>query len=177
MGRMLRLVSFLLVLQMLFLADLHFAVAADPPQLAPAPAPAPEIAGTHSSSPIGLPPSPETGAPSPGPSSEYNSPPAPTPSDLGSTPSPTPSPEISSPAPTPDASDINHNAKGAAQDETVNSDPATSGGGLTGGQKAGVAVGIIAAACIVGLAGIVYKKRQDNIRRTQYGYAVRRELL
>lgn len=54
---------------------------------------------------------------------------------------------------------------------------ASAGGGMNGGKKAGIAVGVIAAACLVGLGGLVYKKRQDNIRRSQYGYAARRELL
>lgn len=50
-------------------------------------------------------------------------------------------------------------------------------GGLKGGQKAGIALGVIIGVGVVGLAAFVYKKRQDNIRRTQYGYAARRELL
>ncbi|KAL0390113.1 UNVERIFIED_CONTAM: hypothetical protein Scaly_0368400 [Sesamum calycinum] len=52
-----------------------------------------------------------------------------------------------------------------------------SSGGMSGGKKAGVAIGVISAACIVGLGALVYKKRQQNIRRAQYGYAARREFL
>ncbi|GLU11790.1 hypothetical protein SLE2022_285120 [Rubroshorea leprosula] len=52
-----------------------------------------------------------------------------------------------------------------------------SDGGMSGGKKAGIVVGVVAAACLVGMAGMVYKKRQENIRRSQYGYSARREIL
>ncbi|KAK9279582.1 hypothetical protein L1049_013261 [Liquidambar formosana] len=51
------------------------------------------------------------------------------------------------------------------------------GGGLSGKKKAGIAVAVIVVACVVVFGGVVYKKRQDNIRRSQYGYAARREIL
>ena len=40
-----------------------------------------------------------------------------------------------------------------------------------GGKKAGIAVGAIAAASMVGVAGYVLKKRRENIRRSRYEYA------
>lgn len=48
---------------------------------------------------------------------------------------------------------------------------------MTKGQKAGAALGTIAAVCIVALAAILYRKRQQNIQRSQYGYAARSEML
>lgn len=44
---------------------------------------------------------------------------------------------------------------------------------MSGGKKAGIAIGVIAAAAAVGLAAVVYKKRQENIRRSRYGYNAR----
>jgi hypothetical protein len=68
------------------------------------------------------------------------------------------------------ASDINVKA-GSEGDEEEESE------GMSGGKKAGIAAAVIGAACLVGFGGLVYKKRQDNIRRSAYGYAARRELL
>ncbi|KAJ4978434.1 hypothetical protein NE237_009214 [Protea cynaroides] len=175
MGRTLTLCSSLLFLVMLLFADLHLAIAADLHEISPSPAPAPESGGIDSPSPTALPPSPESGAPSSdaAPSPDY-SPPAPPPSDLVPSPSPTPAPAPSSPAPSPS---VHSDIKGAVQDETADSKGSSSDGGLKTGEKAGIATGVIAAVCVVGIFGIIYKKRQDNIRRSQYGYAVRRELL
>ncbi|KAK7402131.1 hypothetical protein VNO78_14151 [Psophocarpus tetragonolobus] len=53
----------------------------------------------------------------------------------------------------------------------------SSRGGLSGSKKAGIAIGVIVAASVIVLAGLVYKKRNHNIRRSQYAYAVRREFL
>lgn len=50
-------------------------------------------------------------------------------------------------------------------------------GGMKGGKKAGIVFGVAAAACVVGFGGVVYKKRQQNIRRAQYGYAARSDFL
>ncbi|KAE8732987.1 Disulfide isomerase L-2 isoform 1 [Hibiscus syriacus] len=102
-----------------------------------------------------------------------SSPPAPSPSDLeqgGSPPSP------SSPAPSPEeASDINHSNVNA--DVGEENTGGGGGGGMSGGKKAGIVVAVVVAACLVVVGGLVYKKRQDNIRRSQYGYAARAELL
>ncbi|XWS74273.1 hypothetical protein CRYUN_Cryun02cG0200800 [Craigia yunnanensis] len=123
-----------------------------------------------------LAPTPETGSPDSAPTISQvtaASPPAPmapSPSDLAHGKS---SP-ASSPAPSPDdASDINHgniNAEGSEQNTGGN-------GGMSGGKKAVIVVAVVAAACLVGFGGLVYKKRQDNIRRSQYGYAARGEIL
>ncbi|PHT45248.1 hypothetical protein CQW23_14406 [Capsicum baccatum] len=121
-------------------------------------------------------PAPESGAdvpsqsvtPAPSPSSNLTSPPAPPPSDFPPAPSSVnaTSKESPSPAPTPApnsevASDISH----ASTEESKES----SGGGMTSGKKAGIAVGVIAAVCFVGLGALVYKKRQQNIQRSQFG--------
>ncbi|KAF8083376.1 hypothetical protein N665_0776s0002 [Sinapis alba] len=134
----------------------------------PIPAPTPELGSlpsvnSHSpaESPIhySSPPEPEH-SPSPSPSdSPSTSPPMPDDHSTPSSPSPSPSPE---------ASDVNHSDITGVEEKK-----STGGGGMSGGTKAGVAFGTIAAVCVVGLAGFVYKKRQDNIRRSRYGYAAR----
>jgi hypothetical protein len=48
---------------------------------------------------------------------------------------------------------------------------------MSGGKKVGIAIGVIFAFVLVGLGGVVYKKRKDNVRRGQYGYGARREML
>nr|XP_043611882.1 proline-rich receptor-like protein kinase PERK1 [Erigeron canadensis] len=47
--------------------------------------------------------------------------------------------------------------------------------GMSGGKKVGVAFGLIAAACFVGFGGVLYRKRQDNIRRARYSQSARLE--
>lgn len=166
---MARLLYRLSTIVLLALISVRFAVSADPPS----PTPAPEI-GADS-----LSPSPESGAPeTPSPSPEFSSPPAPPPSDLapGSSPSPSPSPSPdNSPSPSPSvASDL------AAEKSNMNADSEDSNEsseGMKGGQKAGIVLGVIAGACLVGFGGMVYKKRQQNIQRSQYGYAARGEFL
>lgn len=89
--------------------------------------------------------------------------------------SPSPSYEQDeSPAPSPDgASDINHSNINA----DISEDMTGGDGGMRGGKTAGIVVVVVIAACLVGFGGLVYKKRQDNIRRSQYEYAARREIL
>ncbi|KAL6199933.1 hypothetical protein ACLB2K_029715 [Fragaria x ananassa] len=88
------------------------------------------------------------------------SPPAPPSSE-----SPSPPPEPASDAPVPEpASDVSHS--------DISAD-----GGMSVGKKAGIGVGVIVGVGLVGLGGFVYKRRQDNIRRSQYGYAAGREML
>ncbi|XP_022731212.1 classical arabinogalactan protein 11-like [Durio zibethinus] len=148
-----------LVLELTFAADSPAPApsfgADSSPQLAPTP-----VSGSQDSAPAI---SPVTSASPPAPM-------APSPSDLAQGKS---SP-ASSPAPSPDdVSDINHsniNAEG-------NEEKSDGDGGMSGGKKAGIAVAVVAAACLVGFGGLVYKKRQDNIRRSQYGNAARREIL
>lgn len=153
-------------------------LSSDPPESSPSPSPG-QSTGLLS------PPTPEAGAPfSPSPSPQLDSPPAPPPSTPGSSPAPAPAPVPSSsnssspgaspaPVPSPDGeSDVNHESA-----DSVSKDEKDSPGGMSGGQKAGVAFGVIAGACIVIFGGVLYKKRQDNVRRSQYGYGARREML
>ncbi|KAE8729501.1 Disulfide isomerase L-2 isoform 1 [Hibiscus syriacus] len=151
-------IVFFLVLELAFATDSPAptpSLGADTPQLAPTP-----VTGSPDSTPLISPVMP---ASPPAPM-------APSPSDLAqgdSSPS-------SSPAPSPsDASDINHgNINGEESEDKTGRD-----GGLSAGKKAGIAVAVVAAVCLVGFGGLVYKKRQDNIGRSQYGYAARREIL
>ncbi|GMY08756.1 protein TRACHEARY ELEMENT DIFFERENTIATION-RELATED 7A-like [Fagus crenata] len=58
--------------------------------------------------------------------------------------------------------------------------PATtkgSSGRLSGGQKAGIVIGVSAGTGVLLLGGLVYKKRRDNIRRSWFGTAARRHIL
>ncbi|KAJ6937622.1 hypothetical protein NC652_012054 [Populus alba x Populus x berolinensis] len=98
------------------------------------------------------------------------SPPTPPPSDL-TVPVPAPAENVPDPDPSV-ASDINVKAGSGNQDDEEEESE-----GMSGGEKAGIAAAVIGAACLVGFGGLVYKKRQDNIRRSAYGYAARRELL
>ncbi|XVF68591.1 hypothetical protein PTKIN_Ptkin11bG0014400 [Pterospermum kingtungense] len=141
---------------------LELTFAADSPVLAPS-------LGTDS--PPQLAPTPYTDSPYSAPSISPvtdSSPPAPLPSNEQGE-----SPE-SAPAPSPDgASDINHSDINADISEEM-----TGGdGGISGRKKAGIVMVVVVAACLVGFGGLVYKKRQDNIRRSQYSYAARRETL
>lgn len=137
-------------------------------------------------SPSPSPESPENSPPLPSPTpfphapasslveSPLHSPPAPPPSDLTPTPSPAPVPSLPptpSPSPTADSDFSNSTSTGGGEDSEA------SKGGMNGGKKAGIAVGVIAAVCFVGIGGFVYKKRQDNIRRSQYGSAARSSFL
>ncbi|KAJ6670438.1 PROTEIN putative-RELATED [Salix viminalis] len=151
-----------------------------PEQSPPSPSPSPEEPVAPANSPLLSPPLPspsaDTGSPSDSP---LVSPPAPSPSDspLVSPPAPPPSelvPSGSAPAsPLTEGSELNHsnnNVDAGSGDEGESK-------GMGGGKKAGIVVGVIVAACMVGLGGMVYKKRQNNIRRSDYGYAARREIL
>ncbi|TXG49547.1 hypothetical protein EZV62_025422 [Acer yangbiense] len=55
--------------------------------------------------------------------------------------------------------------------------PPTEKSGMNGGKKAGITMGIMAGAAVVGLGGMVYKKRRSNIRRAIFGRAAKRSLL
>lgn len=135
----------------------------------PSPSPQPEADSPSPSSDspqISFPPSP-SGAPTKSPAAA--SPPAP---PTSSSPSPQPGSTADVPAPEPsDASDVNHS------DMTAGATTASSDGGMSAGKKAGIGLGVIVGVGLVALGGFVYKRRQDNIRRSQYGYAARRELL
>ncbi|XP_062170908.1 proline-rich receptor-like protein kinase PERK2 [Alnus glutinosa] len=142
------------------------------PQQSPytSPSPAPEL-GADSS-----PPPPLVPVASPASPPSTSSPPALSPEDLppGSPPTPSPSPSTSThPGPAPSAvSDLGHvSADGGVHEGNGSSE------GMSGAKKGGIAIGVILAAGLVVVGGFVYKKRRDNIRRTQYGYAARREIL
>ncbi|CAH9075209.1 unnamed protein product [Cuscuta europaea] len=119
---------------------------------APAIAPVPEPAADDSSSPA--------------PPSGSVSPPAPPPSDLGS-PSPSPS-HVNAKSSAPSSSmSPDPNSQDAAdrhdQDMSINAEKSTGRG-----RKVGIAFGVIAGVCVVGFGAVVYKKRRENIRRSQY---------
>ncbi|XP_024985749.1 proline-rich receptor-like protein kinase PERK8 [Cynara cardunculus var. scolymus] len=134
-------------------------VSSDPPQISPSPAPQ---LGSVDLPPVPS-PSPTTGSPpAPPPSSDLS----PTPSfDTSSPPSLPPAPELA------DASDVS-----SANVKTEETKEASSGG-MSSGKKAGIAIGVIGAVCVVGLGGMLYKKRQYNIRRAEFSSAARREFL
>ncbi|VFQ96598.1 unnamed protein product [Cuscuta campestris] len=124
----------------------------------PAPAPAPQ-SGPHADSPP-----PVFRSPSPSPSDAADrAPPAPPPLKFDVSASP-------ALAPDPDAvNDVSH--------ADVEEASGTTGGGMSRGRKAGIAVGVIAGACVVGIGAVVYKKRQRNILRSRYGYGGEREMV
>ncbi|KAL3653038.1 hypothetical protein CASFOL_002719 [Castilleja foliolosa] len=138
-----------------------------------------------------LPPSP-----SPQPPSDEISPPPPSPSPSPAIPNSPPAPPPVDLAPGPHSQAPSPGVNDAGQKKTPSQSPAISGdvshadqssdgelekkggsGGLSGGTKAGVAIGVIAVVCVVGIGAVVYKKRQQNIQRSQYGNAARREML
>ncbi|GFZ20464.1 hypothetical protein Acr_28g0011690 [Actinidia rufa] len=88
---------------------------------------------------------------------------------------PTPSPANKSPSPAPsapgDAGTVKSHVNDGGEEQNESS------GGLGGGQKAGIALGVVAGVCLVALGGILYRKRQQNIQRSQHGYAARRDIL
>ncbi|KAL8516036.1 hypothetical protein ACS0TY_014640 [Phlomoides rotata] len=139
------------------------------------PAPSPSLPPLPPADGTSQPPATPSSAPAP----SFSSPPAPPPSDLAPkshTPTPTPQENNNeSPSPAPAVSgDVKHvNQPNAGNIETEEK----SSGGMSRGQKASVAIGVIAGACVVGVGALVYKKRQQNIQRSQYGYAARREIL
>ncbi|KAK9158358.1 hypothetical protein Scep_004932 [Stephania cephalantha] len=132
---------------LLLTSDLLLA-SADLSHLSPAPAP---LLTPHKRSPS---PSPSGAAPPPA----TNSPPAP--------PSPATAPTANSSV----LSDINTDGGGVAEKEGGSQ-------GMSGGKKAGIAVGVIVGGAVIGFGAVVYKKRQSNVQRSQYGYSARRELL
>ncbi|KAL4576453.1 hypothetical protein LXL04_012547 [Taraxacum kok-saghyz] len=45
--------------------------------------------------------------------------------------------------------------------------------GLSGGQKAGITIGVLAGAGLIGFATVVYMKRRSNVRRARFGASAR----
>ncbi|KAM7522341.1 hypothetical protein LguiA_012243 [Lonicera macranthoides] len=164
----------------LFALFLQCALSLGPPEASPAPSsdPGSFAPPPHTESPSSPSPQPES-------DSDFDSPPP----DLApafSPPSPSqvPAPEFSiSPSP---ASSLANDTPAApvpatevASDITyVNADDnREKHSSSSGGQKAGIAIGVIVGACVVGVGGKVYKKRRDNIRRSRYGYSARGDFL
>ncbi|KAF5205872.1 hypothetical protein FRX31_004531 [Thalictrum thalictroides] len=108
---------------------------------------------------ISSPPAPAPGAPAKSP--DAGSPPAPPPPDSAPGSSPTPSPS--------DADADADNSNVVHESDTTKKSSGHSSNGMSAGKKAGIVVGVIVGAGLVGLGGFVYKKRQENMRRTQYG--------
>ena len=48
---------------------------------------------------------------------------------------------------------------------------------MSAGKKASVVVGVMFEVALGGLEFVIYRKRQENIRRAQYGFATLRDLL
>ncbi|KAK1411969.1 hypothetical protein QVD17_32860 [Tagetes erecta] len=98
-------------------------------------------------------------------------------------PSPSPPPQSGSddsiPVPSSSQSPSSSPSPFSFSDETVESEiedaKDSSSGGMSRGKKVGVAFGLLAAACLVGFGGMVYRKRQQNIRRTRYSQSARLE--
>ncbi|KAM1397267.1 hypothetical protein ACFX2I_014867 [Malus domestica] len=91
---------------------------------------------------------------------------------LSSSRTPRPWPTSTTPSPL-DPSDNNNNDIYSEGNGAENS----SGGGMSGGKKVGIPSGVIVGVGLVGLGGFVYKKRQDNIRGSQYSDVARRDFL
>ncbi|KAF6168613.1 hypothetical protein GIB67_005225 [Kingdonia uniflora] len=112
-------------------------------------------------------PPPESGSdsPSPVPAASIAPSPAPARHDLSSPPAPSPASDSDVPSPSPaslPAADIE-------QQDSSKSEVSKKSEGMSGGKKAGIVVGVLAVAGLVAVGVIVYKKRQDNLRRSQYG--------
>ncbi|KAI8573672.1 hypothetical protein RHMOL_Rhmol01G0295300 [Rhododendron molle] len=167
---MARILYNLFTIVLLSLLSVRLSLSSDPPLTAPSPAP--EHGGDSLSPPS---PSPEFNSP-PAPSPEFNSPPPPPPYDLSEFPADSPS--TGSPSPSPSAESPSPAYKGEmSADAEEEKEKGEGSVGMKGGKKAGIVFGVVAAACVVGFGGVVYKKRQRNIKRAQYGYAARSDFL
>ncbi|KAE8038848.1 hypothetical protein FH972_011320 [Carpinus fangiana] len=149
-----------------------FSVSEHSPEASPSPSP--ELGAD---SPPPLAPAPHVDSPANSPST--SSPPAPPPSDLSpgssQTPSESPSATPPSPAPVPSPSALSDVGRVSADGDGHEGEGSSEG--MSRAKKGGIAIGVILAAGLVVVGGFVYKKRRDNIRRSQYGYAARREIL
>ncbi|XP_062157345.1 classical arabinogalactan protein 5-like isoform X2 [Alnus glutinosa] len=111
--------------------------------------------------------------PAPGPNVPHiGSPtPLPTPASQASAPGPNVPSIVSPPVPPPPPA--NQGSAGAPPPPVPVPEAKVSSGGLNGGQKAGIAIGVLAGAGALLLGGLVYMKRRSNIRRSQFGRAAR----
>ncbi|KAM0045181.1 hypothetical protein Hdeb2414_s0009g00301091 [Helianthus debilis subsp. tardiflorus] len=152
----------LLTVTLLFTLYVSPSLSSDPAGNSPAPAPQ-----LGSDDPVSPPVPSAVSPPSPPPASDLT----PSPSQSQS-PAPA-SDKSAAPAPAPETADSGDLASSLKNEEENKS----SSGGMSGGEKAGIAIGVIAAVCVVGFGGVLYKKRQQNIRRAEFSSAARREFL
>uniref|UniRef100_A0A7N0V6P1 Uncharacterized protein n=1 Tax=Kalanchoe fedtschenkoi TaxID=63787 RepID=A0A7N0V6P1_KALFE len=103
---------------------------------------------------------PPTLSPSPAPTPEPGVPPA----------SPPPPPQSSNPAAPPPPPPSTGSGGNGSPGKKKSAE-------LSGGQTAGVVIGVLAALGLLVLGSLVYKKRRNNIRRSRYGSAARRASL
>ncbi|KAL6336127.1 hypothetical protein AAG906_010412 [Vitis piasezkii] len=144
----------------------EFVVSIDPPESSPAPMPksnADDV--TPSPYALSLPFSPTAHSPSPYFRSSSTPPLA-----LESSPLPLlDSFLVSTPSPTPslfDTRNVRHTST-----ENIAGEKRESSGGLKGGRKVELALGVITYVAMLGLVCLVYKKRKDNIQRSRYSYS------
>jgi cytoskeletal protein RodZ len=143
-----------------------------PPSVAPAPAPADD--GEKAASP----PAPIETAPAEAPAPLHST---------AATPSPAPAAEDEgykkkkkgkAPAPAPAAMEVKSSDGDERAQALDNAAENERREGMSGGKKAGVVIGVFSAVAVVGLAAVVYRKRQANIRRSRYAdYSARLELV
>ncbi|KAK8959145.1 hypothetical protein KSP40_PGU003268 [Platanthera guangdongensis] len=94
-------------------------------------------------------------------------------------PAPSPAEPASSSVPTPSLDLIQPEDDSSIQSsKSENESQSDSGsGGMSGWKKAVAIIAAVAASVLVGMGFLVCKKRQENIRRSRYGYATRNGLL
>ncbi|KAJ0810331.1 hypothetical protein HanPI659440_Chr01g0025841 [Helianthus annuus] len=138
---------------------LLFTLTISSPSPSPSPAPPPQSGSDDDSLP-----EPSLSPPPSDLSPDYDSPSLDQPSPPSSSPSPSP---LLAPSPV----EVSDETAGVEREEAKESDS----GGMSGGKKVGVAFGLIGAACFVGFGGVLYRKRQQNIRRARYSQSARLE--
>ncbi|CAN6479330.1 unnamed protein product [Victoria cruziana] len=158
------------LLSLLYFAILLISEARTGPEASPAPAPHSGADGPSHFFPQATPPSMPAPASSPSPDSDSANPSSPP-----SPPPPEDSPSSSS-SPSPSHPSLNEEETAVSSGSGVPEKTSSTGGGKPG-RVAGTIVGVVIGAAVVTVAFIIYKKRRDNIRRSQYGFGARREML
>lgn len=154
---------------------LIFSIATSDGQVPTSPSPAPENAADAPFSPSSSPQL--VGAPASSPLSSFPSPPAPVPDlSLGSTPPLSPHIPSESPVPSPSPSESDYVSRNG-KDLNSTGAPQESSGGMSSGKKFGIAFAVIVLAGLAIFAALVYKKRQENIRRARYNYVAGANIL
>lgn len=159
------------LLSLLYFAILLISEARTGPEASPAPAPHSGADGPSHFFPQATPPSMPAPASSPSPDSDSANPSSPP-----SPPPPEDSPSSSSSSPSPSHPSLNEEETAVSSGSGVPEKTSSTGGGKPG-RVAGTIVGVVIGAAVVTVAFIIYKKRRDNIRRSQYGFGARREML